>query len=116
LFQILGAEYSGKVMGVLPFTPWRLLRKISMRGLDFGDDLGGALFHKSVGVDTVQQACSFTVIYILCNMGVKFFVHKLVGEAPPPGADGGLYAVMESPRVARGLRQLGIDPDELKMD
>lgn len=116
LFRILGAEHSGKVLGVMPFTPWRLLRKITLRGLDFGEDLSLNVFKESVGVDSVQQACSFTIIYILCNVGVKFYVHKLVGEAAPPGADGGLLAVMESPKIARGLRQLGLDPDEFKQD
>ena len=116
MFRILGAEHSGKVMGVLPFVPWRLLQKVTLRGLNFGDDLGASVFKESTGVDTVQQACSFVIIYLLCNMGVKFYVHKIVGEAPPSGAEGGLMAVMESPKIAKGLRQLGLDPDDLKMD
>ena len=116
LFRILWAEHSGKVLGVLPFAPWSLFRRVTLRGLDFGEDLGASLFKDSVGVDTVQQACSFTIIYILCNMGVKFYVHKLVGEAPPAGADGGLMAVMENPKIAKGLKQMGLDPDEFKQD
>lgn len=116
MFRVLGAEHSGKVMGVLPFVPFRLLRKVTLRGLEFGDDLGTSVFQESTGVDTVHQACSFVIIYLLCNLGVKFYVHKLVGEAPPPGAEGGLLAVLESPKIAKGLRQMGIDPDELKME
>ena len=49
-------------------------------------------------------------------MGVKFYVHKLVGEAPPPGGEGGMMAVLENPKIKKGLKQMGIDPDELKMD
>jgi len=116
LFRILGAEHYGKVMGVLPFTPFRLLQKLTLRGLDFGDDLAITAFHESKGVDTVQQACSFAIIYLLCNVGVKFYVHKLVGEAAPSGAEGGIMAVMDDPKVARGLKQMGLDPDDLKMD
>jgi uncharacterized membrane protein (DUF106 family) len=116
LFRILGAEHGGKVMGIIPFVPQRFLRKVTMRGLDFGDELGLTVFKDSKGVNSVNQACSFMIIYLLCNMTVKFYVHRLVGERPPPGADGGLLAVMESPRVAKGLRQMGFDPDELKND
>jgi uncharacterized membrane protein (DUF106 family) len=116
LFRILGAEHGGKVMGVIPFVPQRLLRKVTMRGLDFGDELGLTIFKDSPGVNSVNQACSFMIIYLLCNMGVKFYIHQLVGERPPPGADGGILAVMESPKIVKGLRQMGIDPDEYKQE
>jgi uncharacterized membrane protein (DUF106 family) len=114
LFRILGEEHSGKVMGIIPFAPHRLLRKVTMRGLDFGEELGMTIFQDSKGVNSVHQACSFAILFLLCNMGVKFYVHRLVGTRPPPGADGGILGIIESPRFAKGLRQMGIDPDELK--
>lgn len=116
LFRVLSAEHSGKVFAILPFVPHWIVRKITMRGLDFQGDLGLSVLNDSAGVKSVEQACSFTLIYLLSNMSVKFFAHKLVGETPPPGADQGLFSVMESPNIKRGLKQMGFDPDELKQD
>jgi uncharacterized membrane protein (DUF106 family) len=118
LFRILGAEHGGKIMGIIPFVPFGLLRKVTMRGLDFGGDHSAvvALLKDSTGVNSAEQACSYVIIYLLSNMSVKFFLHKAIGEAPPAGADQGLYSVMESPSIARGLKQMGLDPDELKQD
>ena len=116
LFRVLGIEHGGKVIGIIPFEPFSLLSRVTMRGLDFGGELGLAMFKDSKALFSVQQACSFTVIYLLCNMGLKFYVHKIVAEAPPHGADGGLMTVMESPTISRAMKQLGIDPDELKQD
>lgn len=115
MFRVLGAEHSGKIIGVLPFVPWSVLRRITLRGLDFGADLGASSFEQSTGVDSVHQACSFILIYFLCNMGIKFYVHKLVGEPPAPGVEGGMMGVLESPQITKSLRQMGLDPEELKM-
>ena len=38
LYRILSAEHAGKVVAVLPFVPFRLLRRITLRGLDFGPE------------------------------------------------------------------------------
>lgn len=116
LFRILAAEHAGKVMAILPFAPHWILTKVSMRGLDFQGDMGMSVLKDSEGVKSIEQACSFTLIYLLCNMSVKFFAHKLIGETPPSGADQGIFTVMESPTIKRGLKQMGLDPDELKQD
>ena len=115
LLRVLGADLGGKVMGIIPFVPPSLLRRLTMRGLTFGNDLGlSEIFKDSKGVKSVNQACSFMLIYLLCNLSVKYYVHKLVGERPPPGADGGVMAVLESPKVLEGLKQMGFDTSELK--
>ncbi|CAB9517466.1 transmembrane and coiled-coil [Seminavis robusta] len=115
LFRILGTEHSGKVMAVLPFQPLSLMRKVTLRGLDFGGDMGFNIFKESPGVQSVHQACSLMFIYLLCNMGVKFYVHRLVGQQTPEGV-GGIMALAENPKIAKGLKEMGLDPDELKQD
>ena len=114
--RVLGSEHHGKVMAILPFVPYRLIRKVTLRGLDFGGETGVEMFKDSPGVYSVNQACSFMIIYLLCNLSLKFYVHKLVSTPAPPGADGGLLAVMDNPKIAKGLRDMGLDPDELKQD
>lgn len=112
LLRILGAEYKGKVIGVLPFVPYNLVNRITARGLDWKDvvpevDLVGTqLGHK--------QALSFLCIYTLASLTVKFYVHKAVGIAPPKGADQGIMTVAESPMGRRVLDSFGVDLDELK--
>lgn len=107
LFRVLSTEYSGKVICVLPFVPPRLLRKLTLRGLNVTGVVAGSEYN-------VYQACSFLFIYILCTLSIKYFVHLLVGVNPPKGADGGLSTIIESPGNKKMMRSLGVDPDILK--
>ena len=101
LYRILVAEYYGKVVAVLPFEPFKLLRKLTQRGLDINNKEG-------------NQACSFHFIYILSAISVKFFVNKVVGVHPPKAAEG-LLTLLDAPRNKRILKSFGMDPDVLKM-
>lgn len=105
LMRILGSEYAGKMMGLLPFSvPFALLRRVvTSRGLQFDAD----------ETNMTTQACSFFLIYFLCGLSVKFYANKLVGIRPPKGAEG-LLAVMHSPQGIKMMRAVGIDPEELK--
>ena len=114
LLRILGAEYSGKVVGVMPFVPTNLLTKLTTRGL--GD-------WKSIPLDDLkkagtsmqpQQAFSFLFVYMLASMSVKYYVNKAVAIQPPPGADGGMQTIAESPMGKAIAKNLGIDPDSFK--
>lgn len=111
LLRILGTEHKGKIMAVLPFVPFRVLSRITGRGLDWSaiaDD--SALEGISVNY---QQGTSFLFIYMLSALSVKFFINKALATQPPPGADKGLLTIMESPGGKRMMKSFGIDPDEL---
>lgn len=111
LLRILGTEHKGKVMAALPFVPLKFLQRISTRGLDWSNvDVETAF--ESVTIQH-QQGASFLLIYMLSAMSIKFFVHKVVGTHPPPGADRGIAGLMESPQGKRIAKNLGLDPDEL---
>lgn len=115
LMRVLWTEHGGKVIAVLPFTPITLLRKLTLRGLDFGSNTNTNIqFPENSTVTSADQACNFIAIYVLSTLSVKYYINKLFGVHPPPGADQGLMTVMESPTVAKGMRQLGVDPDALK--
>jgi hypothetical protein len=60
LLRIFGAEMKGLIVGILPFSPFSLLRRLSGRGLDFDPSLTFDVTSPSVtGVD---QACSFMFV------------------------------------------------------
>ncbi|CAJ1958458.1 unnamed protein product [Cylindrotheca closterium] len=113
LLRILGAENKGKVIAVLPFQPWKLLARLSRRGLDFSTMPTGFIEASSV---TFEQGASYLFIYFLSTMSVKFYCNKLVGTKPPRGADGGIFSVMDSPQGRKMAQAMGVDPDDLKFD
>lgn len=107
LYRVLSTEHVGKVIGVMPFVPFRLMRRLTLRGLSVSTPEEGAEYN-------VYQACSFLFVYILCTVSVKFYVHKLVGVSPPKQAEGGFMTILDSPSNQRMLKSLGIDTDFLK--
>lgn len=117
LYRILSTEYSGRVVAVLPFQPWGLVQRVSMRGIDIDENalklpnLSGAMEPKVVHH---SQACAFIFIYILCTLSVKHMVGKLLGANPPKGADGGVGTILDAPKSQRMLKSLGVDTDELR--
>jgi uncharacterized membrane protein (DUF106 family) len=102
LYRILATEYYGKVIAVLPFEPFSLLRRLTQRGLDIPKDN--------------LQACGFLFIYILSTLSVKYFTNKLVAVAPPKAAARGFMSVLDGPKNQRFLKSLGVDTDMLKME
>ena len=111
LLRILGAEYKGRLMAVLPFVPLKFIQRITTRGLDWSNVTTDTAFEGiSIGY---QQGASFLFIYMLSALSVKYYVNLLVGIQPPPGADRGVMAFLDSPQGKRIARSLGVDPDEL---
>jgi hypothetical protein len=111
LLRILGAEYKGKLLAVLPFIPFKFLQRVTTRGFNWSNlDTDTAFEGVSV---SYQQGVSFLFIYMLSALSVKVVVNRLVGTQPPPGADRGVMGFLESPQGKRIARGFGIDPDEL---
>eukprot|EP00547_Thalassionema_nitzschioides_P013908 CAMPEP_0194232078 /NCGR_PEP_ID=MMETSP0158-20130606/581_1 /TAXON_ID=33649 /ORGANISM="Thalassionema nitzschioides, Strain L26-B" /LENGTH=212 /DNA_ID=CAMNT_0038964795 /DNA_START=8 /DNA_END=646 /DNA_ORIENTATION=+ len=108
LYRILGIEYSGKVIALLPFVPWKFIRKLTMRGIDID-----SLELEGNEVIDPRQACSFIFVYILTTLSVKFFVHRAIGVMPPKGADGGLLSMLDAPQNQKVLKQFGLDNETL---
>jgi hypothetical protein len=71
LLRILGAEYQGQMIGILPFTPFSFLQRFFGRGLEFGDL---AFESMSVKVTDTSQACSFVFVYSKFDRLSCFFV------------------------------------------
>jgi len=128
LLRILGIDFKGKVVGLLPFVPpLRLLQKITTRGLALNDALismaNGGINDDGATAElaiSIQQVCSFLFVYALSTMSVKFYVNKLFGTHPPQGLgiDGGVLSYMESPQGRKFMKQMGVDNpfDALKED
>ena len=122
LWKILGVEYAGKVVAVLPFQPFGLLQRLTLRGLEISEELldlpktavADAAGRMVVHVEVLTQACSFAFIYVLCSASAKFIVHQLMGQKPPSGAGGGFGDMLGDARVQRSMRSLGFDVEELK--
>jgi hypothetical protein len=113
LLRILGAENKGNVIAVLPFTPFKILARITRRGLDWSNMPGGAIEGSNV---FFEQGASYLFIYFLSTLSIKFYASKLFGTSPPPGADRGIMTVMESPKGQKIAKALGVDPDDLKFN
>eukprot|EP00978_Attheya_sp_CCMP212_P003289 scaffold6796_cov44-Attheya_sp.AAC.1 len=120
LYRVLSAEYDGKVIAVLPFVPFPMLRRLSTRGLilppqSVVTELLSTVQHDPSfsAVTSPQQACSFLFIYMLCTFSVKFIMGKIFAKQPPAGADRGLGTMLENPNAQKFLSSMGVDPDEL---
>jgi len=111
LYRVLSLEYEGKIVAVLPFQPWSVVRRLSFRALNVIEFTAVSDGSK---VNHAHQACAFLFVYVLATMSVKFFVNKIVGVHPPKGADKGMAAMLDDPQSQRFLKGLGLDTDELK--
>lgn len=111
LYRVLSLEYEGKIVAVLPFQPWSIVRRMSLRALNVIDFTSTSDDSK---VNHGHQACAFLFVYVLSTMGVKFCVNKIVGVHPPKGADKGLSAMLDDPQSQRFLKGMGLDTEELK--
>ena len=115
LMRILGTEYKGQIIGLLPFVPWSWVqRTLTGRGLEFRTDLAFTSSDPEK-VSTIEQAISFVLIYMLCTLSVKFYVNKLVGTRPPNGADG-MLNLTNSSWGKYALKQAGLDARDFKLE
>ena len=94
ILRILGTEHKGNVMGILPFTPFSLIKRLTARGLEFDPQL--SFEPVSEKVTDVGQACSFMFIYFLCTFSIKYYAGRIFGTKPPAGTEG-LMSIMDSP-------------------
>lgn len=115
LLRILGTEYQGKVVGVLPFVPYNFATWITARGLDWREIVAEDLKAAGTTMDP-KQAVSFMFVYVLAGFTAKFYVNKLVAIKPPAGADGGIQTIVDSPMGQALAKAWGIDPNDMKMD
>ena len=84
ILKVLGTEYKGKVIAILPFTPFSILQRVTSRSLEFGET---PFESDNPKVDDIGQSCAFMFIYFLSTMSLKFYVSRLLGTRPPEGAE-----------------------------
>lgn len=144
LMRVLGSEHKNKIIAVLPFVPYRFIQRlISHRGLQINpqwftvtsaDDssiLLQELLSKvnstytisrtasgTIGsITTIGQICSFTFIYMLTSMSVKYYVNQLLTTPPPKGAESYVSLMMEAPKTQEMVKDAtGIDPKSFKTE
>jgi hypothetical protein len=135
LMRIFGTEHKGHIIAVLPFVPFKILRRITQRGLQYDSNwlsidasvieaILGEMSTKSrssagiiAGLNNVGQTASFTFIYMLTAMSVKYYVHQLIFTKPPAGAESFFSAVADSPRSQAYVKDaIGVDLKELKAE
>ncbi|XP_018809718.1 calcium load-activated calcium channel-like [Juglans regia] len=75
VFGLLNSLFEGKVVAKLPFAPFRIVMKMSHRGLH-GDD---------------ATDCSMAFLYFLCSISIRTNLQKFLGFSPPRGASAGLF-------------------------
>lgn len=115
LLKILGTEYKGRVIGVVPFVPYSFLARIVGRGLDWRDVSVDDLKAAGTTLDP-KQALSFMFVYVLSGLAIKSYVNKAVGTKPPAGADGGIATIVDSPMGQSIAKAWGFDPNDLKLE
>lgn len=71
LYRVVAAAWKGVVVARLPFIPIKMIEGLSRRGLVERED---------------QYACAFGLIYMLCTIGVKANIPKLLGFVSPKSA------------------------------
>ncbi|XP_074379814.1 uncharacterized protein LOC141720991 [Apium graveolens] len=78
VFRFLSNLFEGKAVAKLPFVPFKIVQKMSHRGLE-GDD---------------YTDCAMAFLYFLCSISIRTNLQKFLGFSPPRGAAGpGLLAM-----------------------
>mmetsp|Transcript_4423 Transcript_4423/g.8726 ORF Transcript_4423/g.8726 Transcript_4423/m.8726 type:complete len:188 (-) Transcript_4423:1574-2137(-) len=67
-YRVLSMRFHGQVVGTLPFIPFEMMRRMSMRGLPSGSE---------------PTDCAFAFVYALAALGLKGTIQKAMGFAPP---------------------------------
>uniref|UniRef100_A0A7S2UZE6 Calcium load-activated calcium channel n=1 Tax=Fibrocapsa japonica TaxID=94617 RepID=A0A7S2UZE6_9STRA len=80
LYAVLRSIFDGLVVAKLPFEPIPLLRKITHQSLP-GDDF---------------TDCSMTFLFIICSLGIRSNIQKMLGVGLPRGATG--YGMFDMPK------------------
>ena len=117
LFRILSAEYSGKVVAVLPFEPFNFLKKVTFRGLGTVKGVNDLWVQSDAipaDVSSASQACAFAFIYVLCSASVKMIVNTAFGTKPPAGADQGVGNLIDAPQNKKMMKSFGLDAGDVK--
>lgn len=114
LTRILGTELGGNVAALLPFTPPSLLRRwFTARGLEWDDHLSFTAATETAVVTDVGQACSWTLIYVLSGLSIKYYVNKLFGTRSQIG--GNILMTMADTKAGKKmLKNAGVDPNTIK--
>ncbi|GAA0183250.1 hypothetical protein LIER_30700 [Lithospermum erythrorhizon] len=73
VFGFLNSLFEGRAVAKIPFVPFRLVQKMSHRGLG-GEDM---------------TDCSMAFLYFLCSISIRTNLQKFLGFAPPRGAAAG---------------------------
>lgn len=69
--SLFNGLFQGIVVAKLPFIPFRLLSSMTHRGILSND----------------YTDCSFTFLYVLCNVSFRPIIQKILGFAPPRGGN-----------------------------
>eukprot|EP01090_Pellita_catalonica_P023694 TRINITY_DN9894_c0_g1_i2.p1 TRINITY_DN9894_c0_g1~~TRINITY_DN9894_c0_g1_i2.p1 ORF type:complete len:179 (-),score=25.35 TRINITY_DN9894_c0_g1_i2:274-810(-) len=75
IFGVLNSHFGGRVIAMLPFEPFPLVRNVSHGGL-LGDD---------------YYECSMAFIYALCSISIRANLQKFFGFAPPKTKSSGIF-------------------------
>ena len=144
LMRVLGTEHKNKIIAVLPFVPYRIVQRfVSQRGLKINpqwfsvsnvDDTSILIqellssvnhtytdSHTASGtvnsITCIGQICSFTFIYMLTSMSIKYYVNQLFTTPPPKGAESYVSTMMDAPKTQEMVKDAtGIDPKNFKKE
>ena len=136
LMRVLGTEHKNKIIGVVPFVPYRFIQRfLSLRGLQIDpqwftanvDDASVLIQEilsnvnhtfavsqnasgKIQSITSVGQVCSFTFIYMLTSMSVKYYMNQLFTTHPPKGAESYMTTMVDNPKMQQMVAdKTGID-------
>ena len=82
--------FEGIIVARLPFEPLSYVQSLSHRGLT-GDDI---------------TECSFIFLYILCSMGIRANVKRILGFAPKTSSTGVLFDIPDDAEIDRRSKEL----------
>ena len=82
--------FEGIIVARLPFEPLSYVQSLSHRGLT-GDDI---------------TECSFIFLYILCSMGIRANVKRILGFAPKTSSTGVLFDIPDDEEIERRTKGL----------
>jgi len=99
LTRWLKRQYSGVVVGVLPFVPWRFFGRLTQIGLDRD---AGAI---------PGNASGFIFIWFLLNISIKAVLKHLIGQESPEGV--GMSSFFESPHAKKLMKRYGVGEEEV---